>query len=171
MQFRVFSIPAFGDAEGENDLNAFLRSHRVVSVRREVVQIEGTSYWSFCIEYVEGGSGALRNGAGKRGESRARVDYQQVLSPPDFALFLQLRDVRKELAAREGVPVYAVCTNEQLAAMSKGRSSTVAELKKIEGLGDAKAEKYGAALLEVIAKALPQQPEQEQQDASSGTSD
>ncbi len=36
MQFRVFSIPAAGDAKRENALNVFLRSQRVVSVRREV---------------------------------------------------------------------------------------------------------------------------------------
>lgn len=168
MQFRIFSMPALGDHEGENALNAFLRSHRVVSVRREAVQIDGTAYWSFCVEYVEGPSGTSASGAGRRGESRPRVDYQQVLSAADFALFLQLREVRKNLAAPDGVPVYAICTNEQLAAMAKGRPDTLSRFKAIEGLGDAKAEKYGAAFLEVIAKAPPKPSSEEQpQDATS----
>ncbi len=172
MQFRVFSIPVVGDPEAEGVLNTFLRAQRVISVRRELVQSEASSHWSFCVEYIEGASGTSANGAGKRGESRPRVDYQQVLSPPDFALFLQLRDVRKNLAAPDGVPVYAICTNEQLATMAKNRPSTIAGLKKIDGFGDAKSEKYGAAFLELIAKALPKPPSEEQpQDATSGKSD
>ena len=173
MQFRVFSIPVVGDPAAEDALNTFLRAHRAVSVRRELVQSEGSAYWSFCVEYVEGPPATPRDGESKRGEGgRQRVDYQQVLSPPDFALFLQLRDLRKNLAAPDGVPVYAICTNEQLAAMARDRPDTLSKFKAIEGLGDAKAEKYGAAFLEVIAKTHPNPPSEEQpQDATSGKPD
>ena len=46
--------------------------------------------------------------------------------------------------------MYAVCTNEQLAEMAKARAATLADLKKIDGFGDAKAEKYGEAFLAAI---------------------
>lgn len=81
---------------------------------------------------------------------RNRVDYKEILSPEDFELFAKLRELRKELAAEEAVPVYAVCTNEQLAEIAKQKPETVADLKKIDGLGKAKMEKYGERLAAAV---------------------
>ena len=52
MQFKLFSIPATGDTEAEEELNRFLRSHRAVSVQKELVQGGHTAYWCFCVEYL-----------------------------------------------------------------------------------------------------------------------
>lgn len=142
MQFRVFSVAATGDLAAEEELNCFLRSHRVASVQKQLVVEAGTAYWCFCVEFLLGQSSA---GGGPK--SRSRVDYKEVLSEADFAVFARLRDARKQLATEEAIPVYAVCTNEQLAEMARTRPTTLGDLKKIEGFGDAKAEKYGAALL------------------------
>lgn len=47
MQFKLFSIPATADAEAEEEPNRFLRSHRVVSVQKELVQGGQTAYRVF----------------------------------------------------------------------------------------------------------------------------
>jgi superfamily II DNA helicase RecQ len=146
MQFKLFSIPATGDAEAEEELNRFLRSHRAVSVQKELVQGGQTAYWCFCIEYL---LGIIPEG---KGSGRQRVDYKEILSAEDFAIFVRLREARKELAGREAIPVYAVSTNEQLAEMAKSRAATLADLKKIDGFGDAKAEKYGETFLLAIGE-------------------
>lgn len=146
MQFAFFSIPADGGAEILDELNLFLRAHRVVSVQKELTQRDVSPCWRLCVEYIEGPAISSRD-AGRRG---ARVDYREVLSEEDFAVFVRLREARKELAAVEGVPVYAVCTNEQLAEMARRRPATQVELKEIEGLGDAKAGKYGGAFLRAV---------------------
>lgn len=147
MQFKLFSISASGDSEAEAELNLFLRSHRAVSVEKELVNNGHTAYWCFCIEYL---LGSIPEG---KGGGRSRVDYREILSADDFAVFVRLREARKELAAKEAIPVYAVCTNEQLAEMAKGRAATLADLKKIDGFGDAKAEKFGAAFLAAMPEA------------------
>lgn len=67
-----------------------------------------------------------------------------------LGFFVRLREARKQLAAKEAIPVYAVCTNEQLAEMAKSRAASLAELKQIDGFGEAKAAKYGEAFLEAI---------------------
>ena len=148
MQFKLFSIPATGDAAAEEELNRFLRSHRAVSVRKELVQGGQTAYWCFCIEYLLGVAPE-----GKAG-GRQRVDYKEILSADDFAIFVRLREVRKELAGKEAIPVYAVSTNEQLAEMAKSHAATLADLKKIDGFGDAKAEKYGETFLLAIREGV-----------------
>ena len=145
MQFKLFSIPAMGDAEAEEELNRFLRSHRAVSVQKELVVNGDTPCWCICVEYLL--NSQLPEG---KGGGRSRVDYKEILSADDFAVFVRLRETRKELAGREAIPVYAVSTNEQLAEMAKSRATTLADLKKIDGFGDAKAEKYGETFLATI---------------------
>jgi superfamily II DNA helicase RecQ len=65
-------------------------------------------------------------------------------------LFAKLRSVRKRLADGEGVPAYAIFTNEQLAAMIRAGVRSRAELAAIDGVGEARVAKYGAAFLEVL---------------------
>ena len=81
------------------------------------------------------------------------MDYKEILSADDFAVFVCLREARKQLAGKEAIPVYAVCTNEQLAEMAKGRAAMLTDLKKIEGFGEAKAEKFGETFLAAIREA------------------
>jgi superfamily II DNA helicase RecQ len=47
--------------------------------------------------------------------------------------------------------MYVVCTNEHLAAMVQNKCQTKADLQKINGLDEAKIEKYGQAFLNVLA--------------------
>lgn len=163
MQYRVFAIPATGSPDLEEELNHFLRSHKVVSVQKTVEMIDGAPRWCFCVEYLEGG--ASGGNAGRSSGRSKRVDYKEVLSEEDFAVYARLRDVRKELAAKEAVPVYAVCTNEQLARMAQTRPDCLVSLKEIEGFGEAKASKYGEALLAA-------RPEEEKDvDETSGRTD
>ena len=75
------------------------------------------------------------------------------MSPTDFAVFARLRDLRKEIAQAEAVPVYTIFTNEQLAQMVQTRTTTKAALEKIAGVGDARIDKYGARLLELLGQA------------------
>ena len=73
-----------------------------------------------------------------------------MLSPEEFTVFSRLREVRKELAEKAAVPPYAVFTNEQLAAIVRQRVTTAAALEKIGGVGPARVEKFGAAVLAVL---------------------
>ena len=78
------------------------------------------------------------------------MDYKEVLKPEEFEVFSRLREWRKAAAEKEGVPVYTVLTNEQLAQMVQKKVSTKAALKEIEGVGEARVEKYGEAVLRVL---------------------
>jgi superfamily II DNA helicase RecQ len=73
-----------------------------------------------------------------------------VLSAEDFALFATLREQRKVLAEKEGVPVYAVFTNEQLAEIAKARPQSRNALGNIAGIGEAKVEKFADSILGLL---------------------
>lgn len=159
MQLKVFAVPAQGGEEAVEEMNRFLRAHRVLSIEKRLVE-QGGAYWSFCVEYLErGGEGG---GPGTADRAKRGVDYKEILSPEDFTVFAKLRDLRKEMAEKEGVPPYAVFTNEQLAAMVTSKADTRTALAKIDGIGSARLEKYAASFLEAlknVARASCPEPE------------
>ena len=149
MQYRFFSIPVFESDDGEAALNAFLLAHRVLQVDRQLIQDGRNSVWAICVGYQ-----GTANQTSK--EKRGKLDYKTILSEPEFAVFSRLRGLRKELADKDGIPAYAVFTNEQLAAIVQRRADTLQAMREIEGIGDARVEKYGAAFQSVMrAAALP----------------
>jgi superfamily II DNA helicase RecQ len=151
MSFKFFTVPIHDGGQAEAEMNGFLRSHKVLSVDRRWVEQGASSFWSFCVDYLE--SSPAGSGNGRPSGQRGKVDYKEVLSPEDFAVFARLREVRKEIAAAEAVPVYTIFTNEQLAQMVQAKAMDRAALEKIAGVGDARIEKYGARMLEILSVA------------------
>ena len=145
MAFRFFSIPVSDPEPVQTELNGFLAGKMVARVEREFVADGANSFWAVAVEYHAGSEGGK---AGGKDAARPGVDYREVLEPEDFAVFADLRELRKELAAQEGVPPYALFNNEQLAAMVTGKPQTLADLRKIDGVGEKKCEKYGERFLE-----------------------
>jgi superfamily II DNA helicase RecQ len=145
MQLKLFMLPVKNFTAAEGEMNAFLRSHRVLTVKKEFVGDGDNSFWTFCVEYLESAPGAT---GGNSLSGRPKVDYKEVLKPEEFEVFSRLREWRKGVAEKEGVPVYVVFSNEQLAQAVQKKVSSKAALKEIEGVGDSRVEKYGAAVLE-----------------------
>ena len=134
-------LPASGSEQTEETLNVFLRTHRIVSVRSEFVSGE-TPAWCILVEYVQ------QNESDSK--SSGKVDYMKILSPEEFALFSKLRNLRKELAAKDGVPPFVVFTDEQLASIVKQNPTDLGKLTVIQGIGQTKVEKYGNAVLKAL---------------------
>ena len=61
-------------------MNTFLRGHPVLAVKKEFVPDGENSFWTFCVEYLDGG-GAVALSAGGRAP---KVDYKEVLKPEEF---------------------------------------------------------------------------------------
>ena len=78
------------------------------------------------------------------------MDYKEILKPEEFEVFSRLREWRRNVAEKEGVPVYTVLTNDQLAQIVQKKINSKASLREIDGVGDVRIEKYGNALLELL---------------------
>jgi superfamily II DNA helicase RecQ len=157
MPFKIFTVPIQGAEEAERELNAFLRGHKVVGVDRRWVEQGAFSFWNFCVDFLDGA--AHTSADGRPVGTRGKVDYKEVLKPEEFTVFARLREVRKEISQVEAVPVYTLFTNEQLAKMVQTRATSKADLEKIAGVGNARVEKYGGKLLEVLSGAWKQSDE------------
>ncbi|MGQ1796098.1 DNA helicase RecQ [Kocuria oceani] len=73
-----------------------------------------------------------------------------VLDEPQQELFQQLRAWRAGVAKEQGVPAYVVFNDATLAAIAQARPGTLGELRGISGVGDAKLERYGQAVQQVV---------------------
>lgn len=165
MQIRVFTIRALdADEQSVDALNAFLRGHRVATIERQFVSDGPNSYWSVYVTFVDGSSPSPVQ------PSKKRVDYRDVLNEHDFAVFAKLRTLRKSLADQEGVPAYALFTNEQLAEIVRRNVDSKQTLSEISGVGEARVDKYGEAFLAAMKQASSEFSSGGQRDAKTQSS-
>jgi superfamily II DNA helicase RecQ len=159
MGLRFFVVPVHDSSAFEQDLNGFLARHKVVSIDRHLIDQGASSFWAICVDYISHAPGETGHNPNL---SRSRVDYKTILPPGEFVVFSRLRELRKEIAQAEAVPVYALFTNEQLAQMVQRRCRSKSDLAQIDGIGDSKIDKYAEPILPLLL-ALEARP-----DASSG---
>ena len=69
----------------------------------------------------------------------------------DLALFEALRAWRREEARRQAVPPYVIFADRALAEIARARPGTTKALLDVSGVGTAKADRYGAAVLGIVA--------------------
>jgi len=150
MKVKVFTISCLAPLLAEEELNRFIASHRVSSIERQLVADGAASFWTVCVTWTDGEASSPADGA-----KRGRVDYREVLSPDEFSLYDRLRTLRKQRADAEGLPPYAVFTNEQLSAMVRQRVMSPKALAAIEGVGEARLARFGAAFLEMLRAGVP----------------
>lgn len=150
MPYKSFAIPVHHGDWAERELNDFLRSHRVLAVDRQWVDQGVNSFWAVWVDYVEVAAGEAPRNASVG--SKKKVDYKEVMTPENFDIYLRLRALRKAIAAEDGVALYAVFTNDQLAQMVERRVGSKADLQQIAGIGEARVEKYGPRVVDFLSK-------------------
>jgi ATP-dependent DNA helicase RecQ len=74
------------------------------------------------------------------------------LSPEDAKLFERLREWRAGQAREQGVPAYVIFQDKTLREIASTRPADVHALACVNGVGQAKLEKYGPDILEVLAE-------------------
>ena len=87
------------------------------------------------------------------GEARRRGRCDDCPATYDEALFEQLRVWRTEQATEQKVPPYIVFTDATLQVIAEVKPSDTTGLAAVPGVGPAKLEKYGDAVLELVGKA------------------
>ena len=95
----------------------------------------------------QGGSKAK----GGRSRNQKRVDPRDDLNPEDHGLYDKLRAWRRGRAEVDGIPVYVVCNNQHLAEIARQRPINFDALRRIEGIGEKKVQRYGRDILQLVA--------------------
>jgi superfamily II DNA helicase RecQ len=144
-QYASFYVSPFGEKSVTDELNIFLRSHRIINVEKKLIDGERGTGWVFLVEYGNTDSKNTSSNA-----SSQRIDYREVLNTAEYALYDKLRDLRKQIAEKSGIPVYAVFTNDQLAGMIKKPPKIPKDLLSISGVGEARIKQYGEPFLKLF---------------------
>ncbi len=84
---------------------------------------------------------------------RDRTGELTVIAPADRGVFDALRDWRKMEAARQSVPPYVIFHDRTLLEIAHARPATLAALRALSGVGQAKLDRYGAPILALLRSA------------------
>ena len=114
MQVKTFILPVLSSKQSEDELNKFLRSHRVLQMERHFCPENG-GYWAVLVEYVEGDPVESVPPAHRRD----RQDAAQGLSDEERQRFEYFKQVRRRLATQHAIPAYLIFTNEELATLAR----------------------------------------------------
>lgn len=87
----------------------------------------------------------------EKARKKKKLGAASELNQDDQRLFETLREIRKQLAAEQGVPPYVIFGDAALVEMSRERPSNEREFLDINGVGQVKLERHGAVFLETIA--------------------
>jgi superfamily II DNA helicase RecQ len=144
-QYRTFFVSPFGESTVCEELNKFLKANRIVNVEKRLIDSERGTGWLFLVEY---GNDIRNTGS----NASARVDYREILNEQEYALFDKLRQLRKELAEKQGIPVYAIFTNDHLTSMVKRHPASLKDFAALPGVGEARVKQYGGQFLGLFQK-------------------
>ncbi|WP_010317322.1 DNA helicase RecQ [Synechococcus sp. CB0205] len=86
-------------------------------------------------------------------EQRRRSIPSDAAVAADDPLLAALKSWRREQAREQGVPPYVVFHDRTLVELAAQRPASLNELAGVSGIGNAKRERYGTALLEVLTAA------------------
>jgi ATP-dependent DNA helicase RecQ len=82
----------------------------------------------------------------------AIVTASKTSGTADAVLMVMLRDLRKKVAKKLGVPPFVVFQDPSLEDMALKYPISLAELVNIHGIGEGKAKKYGSEFIELISR-------------------
>jgi ATP-dependent DNA helicase RecQ len=97
---------------------------------------------------------ALRKEEVKAKTARERDEVEEY----DRTLFERLRNVRKRIAEGQKVPPYIIFSDRTLHEMCRRFPSTLLDMRKISGVGDAKLERYSEDFIREIKLYLDENP-------------
>jgi hypothetical protein len=75
-QYCSFFISPFGEKSVTEELNDFLRSHRIVNVEKKLIDSERGTGWAFLVEYGNEGGGKTSANAGSPGSITGKRSAQ-----------------------------------------------------------------------------------------------
>ena len=94
-----------------------------------------------------------RTRTSRKGKStRASSAENRELTGDEAILETALRAWRTKEAKKRGVPAFRILTNQTLLGIAVARPKDESELLDVSGIGPALLEKYGRALLSIVAR-------------------
>jgi ATP-dependent DNA helicase RecQ len=147
MKLKVITLrvdPASGNFD-DRALVEFQEGRDVIEASEHFLVHEKTPTLVLVLRYRVVAPGA------RPGAEAERKDWRAELDPEGKRMYDELRLWRGRKAKREGIPPYLILNNRELAELAARRPSSIAQLREIHGIGEAKAGRWGEEILAALA--------------------
>lgn len=143
MQVKLFTISLTDDGSALEEMNQFLRVHKIIDMTQHFYSNENGASLTYSIRYLGKANAPVAVTPGFTGQFREKIDYMQVLDSDTFVVFAKMREVRKAIAKEDGVAAYAVFTDAEMAELAKLPTISLATMQSVKGIGEKKIAKFG----------------------------
>ncbi len=144
MQIKIFNVPSTGGEQENEELNLFLRSHKILNVRDEFTPSLG---WCFRVEYIDG---AFPSPAPSKG-SNEKEQYSK-LSLEQKDIYSRLKQARTAISKQDAIPAYLVFTNVELMEIAVLPELSVQSVSNLNNVSKDRMSKYAERLLDTYTK-------------------
>jgi superfamily II DNA helicase RecQ len=147
---KVFTLKFENKIESFDDsaLSNFLTDKKVIKWKSHFFADKDGYYWTVMVEYISLSTSSTSIPLKK--EKKGNDEYKKILTENDWPIFKRLREWRNEKGKSQGIPPYIIFTNVQLAQISVTRPQSLNAFQEIQGIGNAKKEKYGNEVIHII---------------------
>jgi len=119
------------------DVREVLRGEKTVELRRDPAKESRKAL-------------AKTQGQSERRSAGRSAETAESLDEAGYALFLQLKEKRMDLAKSQAVPPYVVFHDSSLIAMARRRPQSLEEMADLPGIGESKLQRYGEIFLALL---------------------
>ena len=146
-QIQSFFISSYAPQNQCEDLNHFLRSHKIIRLSQGFVQAGENPGFQILVEYAE-------NSSSESAQKNKRVDYRAMLKDEkQKSEFDSLKDFRSSLCKKDKlVGAYMICKDEHLYEMVTRPEITLEEILSFPHSANIKLEEYGKILFDHLVK-------------------
>lgn len=146
MKLKIFTFQFSESVRGFDDepMQTFIVDKEVIEYTEHFFVHEKTPYLTVLISYRD----IAREASKKRSRGK---DPRKELDDREKKVYDALKAWRTARSRQDGVPVYIIANNRQLAEMVKIKAGTKADLAGVKGIGDAKVAQYGADILKILS--------------------
>jgi len=160
--YRIIDL-AYSPRRGAIDdepLQRILHGHRVIESAERFYEQDGLPHLLVSVRYElarSGGPGARETQRPPRDKPADDREFAADVPDDDVPLALALRAWRSAQAHDEAIPAFAVMTNTQLFELVRRKPRSALAVAKVQGLGDARAKKYSAGIVELVERHIESQ--------------
>lgn len=149
MRLCILTVPLASDLKHSDPLDSLQEGFEI------------TRYEHYFVDLAEGPAIAVVAAVRERADGRARPGSVQRTSRKEITaslndterdLFERLRAWRKLTAKEEGLPVYAVANNKQLAEMARLQAPSKSKLGDIASFSRKKVDRYGDPIIALLTR-------------------
>ncbi len=154
MKTRIFSLRFSPTEEGfqTKDLDNFMKDSDIISVSDHFFLHEGHPWLCLIVSYREDNrrNDVPISSKHVSTQSEVKKDWRDTLDDERKQIFDLLRHWRAVKSQKDGLPPYVILTNRQVAEIVQANVTSVADLRKIDGIGDGKIQRFGNDILAIL---------------------